>query len=138
MPKRDTFQDLALAPPKEGDPLWHWLYNQLRGVILNGRLKPGTRMPSTRNLASQYGLSRGTVVAAFDHLQSEGYLESQVGSGSFVAGNLPSEGVKMPTAGQPLRGAISRAGLGMHGKAMTQGAAVLPASHSLGKAFRAA
>src|SRR5437763_1270444 len=49
MVKRDTFQDLALAPPREGDPLWHWLYSHLRGVILNGRLRPGTRMPSTRH-----------------------------------------------------------------------------------------
>jgi len=137
MAKRDTFQDLALTPPREGHALWHWLYSQLRGVILNGRLKPGTRMPSTRNLAKQYGLSRGTVVAAFEHLQSEGYLEMQVGAGSFVATNFPADVVKVKTVGPAVATqALSQAGLAKRGKAMTQNVIALPASHSLGKAFR--
>src|SRR3954451_16113778 len=103
MAKRDTFQDLALTPPQEGDALWHWLYSQLRGMILNGRLKPGTRMPSTRNLAKQYGLSRGTVVAAFEHLQSEGYVDMEVGAGSFVASELPHDVVKVQAPGAGIR-----------------------------------
>src|SRR3954453_20840374 len=98
MAKHDTFQDLALSTPQAGHPLWHWLYSQLRGVILNGWLRPGTRMPSTRNLAKQYSLSRGTVVAAFEHLQSEGYMETQVGAGSFVAANFPRDEVKASPA----------------------------------------
>jgi len=135
MPKRDTFQDLSLDPPQEAQPLWHWLYSQLRGVILNGRLKPGTRMPSSRNLARQYNLSRGTVVAAFEHLQSEGYVETQVGAGSFVASNFPHDGipdvVHVQTANPP-----SRARLAKRGRAMVERTFVMPASHSLGRAFR--
>ena len=61
------------------------------------------RMPSTRNLAKQYSLSRGTVVAAFEHLQSEGYVETQVGAGSFVAANLPKDVVTHGRKENPVR-----------------------------------
>ena len=72
MAKSETFQDLSLRPPAEGQELGRWLYAELRGAILDGRLKRGARMPSSRSLAKQYALSRGTVTAAFDSLQSEG------------------------------------------------------------------
>jgi regulatory GntR family protein len=49
--------------------MWRWLYTELRSAIIDGRLKSGARLPSTRNLAAQYGLARGTVVAAFQQLQ---------------------------------------------------------------------
>src|ERR1700743_1507495 len=85
MPKEQTFQDLSLSPPTSKQSLWRWLYTELRGAILDGRLKPGARMPSTRSLGMQYSLSRGTVVAAFDQLQAEGYTRTEVGSGTYVA-----------------------------------------------------
>jgi GntR family transcriptional regulator/MocR family aminotransferase len=47
------------------------------------------RLPATRDLARQYGLARGTIVAAFDQLRAEGYLEGRVGSGTFVRRELP-------------------------------------------------
>jgi len=72
-------------PPRAGEELWHWLYGQVRAAILDHRLRPGTRVPSSRNLARQYSISRGTVVSAFDHLRSEGYLKMRVGAGAFVA-----------------------------------------------------
>jgi GntR family transcriptional regulator/MocR family aminotransferase len=72
MPKTETFQDLALNRCPKGQELWRWLYTELRAAILDGRLKRGGRLPSTRNLAQQYGLSRGTVTTAFDQLQAEG------------------------------------------------------------------
>ena len=61
-----------------------WLYDEIRLAIVEGRLPPGTRLPSTRSIAQQYRVARGTVVAAFDHLIAEGYIEGSVGSGSFV------------------------------------------------------
>src|SRR3954468_15226426 len=89
MPKAETFQDLSLNPPSGKHDLWRWLYTELRGAILDGRLKPGARMPSTRSLGMQYSLSRGTVVEAFDQLQAEGYTRTEVGSGTYVASLIP-------------------------------------------------
>src|SRR5262245_55050331 len=89
MGKRESFQDLALGPPQDNEALGSCLYRALRAAMLDGRLKPGTRMPSTRNLARQYNVARGTVAAAFNHLRHEGYLNTQVGAGTFVAATLP-------------------------------------------------
>jgi GntR family transcriptional regulator/MocR family aminotransferase len=65
-------------------PLHRQLYRQLRVAILNGRLKPGTRLPSTRAFAHELAVSRNTVVEAFDQLIAEGYLVGKHGSGTFV------------------------------------------------------
>ncbi|MDE2052121.1 MAG: winged helix-turn-helix transcriptional regulator, partial [Gammaproteobacteria bacterium] len=75
---------LALRPRAAGATLLRWLYDEIRLAIVEGRLTPGARLPSTRSVAQQYRLARGTVVAAFDHLIAEGYIQGNVGSGSFV------------------------------------------------------
>jgi GntR family transcriptional regulator/MocR family aminotransferase len=75
---------LTLRPRAAGATLLRWLYDEIRLAIVEGRLAPGTRLPSTRSIATQYRVARGTVVAAFDHLIAEGYIEGSVGSGSFV------------------------------------------------------
>lgn len=56
----------------------------LRRAILDGRLRPGTRLPSTRALAGRLRLARSTVALAFDQLTAEGYIEGRRGSGTFV------------------------------------------------------
>lgn len=61
------------------------LHAQLRAAILDGRLKRGLRLPATRELASALGLSRNTVVAAYERLLSEGYVEARRGAGNYVA-----------------------------------------------------
>src|ERR1700722_7477800 len=99
MSKQQTFQDLSLNLPFGKQDLWRWLYTELRGAILDGRLKPGARMPSTRSLGKQYSLSRGTVVAAFDQLQAEGYTRTEVGSGTYVASGVPDRYIR--AAGKP-------------------------------------
>jgi len=79
-----------LLPPREAStPAFRWLYAALRADILVGRLRPGSRLPATRDLAAQYGLSRGTVVSAFEELKSEGYLHGSAGSGTYVSSVLP-------------------------------------------------
>src|ERR1700733_1978835 len=79
-----------LLPPREAKmPAMRWLYSALRADILSGRLRPGSRLPATRDLAGQYGLSRGTVVSAFEELKSEGYLHGSRGSGTYVSSVLP-------------------------------------------------
>lgn len=68
----------------------------LREAIRSGRLAPGTRMPSTRALAAELGLARGTVTAAYDQLVAEGYLTARVGSGTSVT-DLSSTHLATPT-----------------------------------------
>ncbi|MDF1721824.1 MAG: PLP-dependent aminotransferase family protein [Minwuia sp.] len=70
-------------------PAFMQLYDQVRDLILRGRLGAGNRLPSSRDLAGELGVSRTTVVAAYDQLQSEGYLEQRRGSGAFVADIVP-------------------------------------------------
>lgn len=57
----------------------------LRGAIIDGRLAPGTRLPSSRALAAELGCARATVVAAYEQLVAEGYLLAKVGAGTTVA-----------------------------------------------------
>ena len=70
-------------------PMHLQLYDGYRQAILDGRLRPGQRLPSTRTLAEDLGISRIPVVMAFSQLLSEGYIESRVGAGSFVSSTLP-------------------------------------------------
>jgi GntR family transcriptional regulator/MocR family aminotransferase len=61
------------------------IYNEIRALIASKKLGSNTKLPSTRDLASELGVSRTTMRNAFDQLLSEGYLTSQTGSGTFVA-----------------------------------------------------
>lgn len=82
---------LTFAPRGERDQAYRWLYSAVRDQILQGYLRPGTKLPATRDLSKQCGLSRGTVVRAFEELQAEGYIESTVGSGTFVSSQIPDD-----------------------------------------------
>ena len=66
-------------------PLYRQLYERLRGSILSGHLEAGTRLPSTRVLASALGVSRTTTALAYEQLLLEGYIQSRVGDGTWVA-----------------------------------------------------
>src|SRR5688500_19698280 len=70
-------------------PLYLQIYRRVRGAILGGSLGPGSRLPSTRTLAGDLGVSRNTVECAFAQLRAEGFLERRVGAGSYVARVLP-------------------------------------------------
>jgi GntR family transcriptional regulator / MocR family aminotransferase len=93
MSKQSTVFDLNLISVSEraGAPLHTQVYGALREAILSQRLKPGTRLPSTRAFAQSSGVSRNTVLNAFDQLLAEGYIESRVGDGSYVSTKLPDE-----------------------------------------------
>jgi GntR family transcriptional regulator/MocR family aminotransferase len=91
MARRSALTEIFLPSRVEGESAYRWLYGALRREILEGKLRPGTRLPATRDLAQEYGLSRGTIVAAFEELKSEGYVEGSVGSGTFVSKILPEE-----------------------------------------------
>ncbi|MEU1198888.1 PLP-dependent aminotransferase family protein [Streptomyces sp. NPDC005813] len=80
------------------------LERALRDAVREGRLSPGTRLPATRRLAAELGISRGTAKAAYDQLVAEGYLTARQGSGTEVA-PLPTDGaaaaVRAPHARAP-------------------------------------
>ena len=73
----------------EHTPLFRQIYLQLRSAILTRRLRPGTKLPSTRELASQLGVSRSAVVVAYEQLLAEGYTAGRRGSGTYVSSDLP-------------------------------------------------
>jgi GntR family transcriptional regulator/MocR family aminotransferase len=71
------------------DKLYKRLYNAIRISILDGCLKPSSRLPASRDLAKMLGLSRNTVLTVYEQLLAEGYLIARKGSGTFVADTLP-------------------------------------------------
>src|SRR5688572_21377053 len=82
-------------------PLYEQLYSGLRERIVSGHLPPGTRLASTRALASELGLSRFTVVTAINQLTSEGYLTSSARGGTFVARALPERTMRVSRQARP-------------------------------------
>jgi GntR family transcriptional regulator/MocR family aminotransferase len=85
-------------------PLHRQLYEALRAAVLTGQLRPGSRLPATRALAAELGVSRNTVLAAYEQLLAEGYVEGQVGSGTYVARALPEAALHL----QARRRAVAR------------------------------
>jgi GntR family transcriptional regulator/MocR family aminotransferase len=75
----------------DGDgPLHRQAYRALRAAILERRLAPGAKLPATRALARELGLSRNTVLAAYEQLVAEGYAQARTGSGTRVCETLPT------------------------------------------------
>ena len=72
-------------------PYYLQIYEGFRDAILSGQLRPGQRLPSSRALAIELGVSRLPVVNAFDQLLHEGYVEGKIGSGTFVKDSIPDE-----------------------------------------------
>ncbi|KDC01047.1 transcriptional regulator, GntR family, partial [Bordetella bronchiseptica D993] len=65
---------LQQAPPAGARlPLQRQLLQRFKNAILDGRLAPGSRLPASRALAQQLGISRNTVLLAYEHLAAEGY-----------------------------------------------------------------
>jgi GntR family transcriptional regulator/MocR family aminotransferase len=75
-----VFLELDGRGPRHGQ-----LTRALKSAILGGRVPAGARLPATRELAVELGLSRTTVLAAYEQLHAEGFIDSRTGSGSFVA-----------------------------------------------------
>tara|TARA_R110002096_G_scaffold80453_16_gene188609 strand:- start:5512 stop:7026 length:1515 start_codon:yes stop_codon:yes gene_type:complete len=89
--------------------LFRQLETQLRNAILAGSLTGGTRLPSSRALASELGVSRPTVVLVLERLAGEGFLEARHGAGTFVASVMPQHlprTMQVPQANQPSVGAF--------------------------------
>ncbi|MHA6915209.1 PLP-dependent aminotransferase family protein [Ralstonia pseudosolanacearum] len=72
-----------------GEPDHRRLYRVLQEGILHDELQPGTRLPSSRQLATELGIARNTVIHVYEQLGVEGYVSAGVGSGTFVADTVP-------------------------------------------------
>ncbi|MFD8483379.1 PLP-dependent aminotransferase family protein [Kitasatospora sp. NPDC059673] len=75
------------------------LEDALRTAVRDGRLAPGTRLPSSRALAADLGIARNTIAEAYTQLVAEGWLMSRQGSGTVVAERGPQPGPAVPPPG---------------------------------------
>ena len=135
MGKSETFQDLSLMPPGEGQELGRWLYSELRAAILDGRLKPdpacrrpegcrNSTLSHAERLRRHSRISRAKAISRREWAQApSSYADSRPIDGG--TGGLRSDRRRAvesgPCAARPER---------------SQGVRLLPASHSVGKAFR--
>jgi len=108
-----------------GHTLQQQLFASIRSSIVAGRFGAEGRLPSTRALAAELGISRTTVLLAFDQLHAEGYIVARPGSGNYIARPLP-EALPEPLF-DPKRAARSRAsaslkhpGLSARGRALAE------------------
>ncbi|MFC3395487.1 PLP-dependent aminotransferase family protein [Brenneria rubrifaciens] len=110
------------------------LYDSIRLSILDGAITAGSRLPSSRDLAHELSLSRNTVLAAYEQLLAEGYIETRTGSGTFVTQQLPDgsmmqvRSVNLSAARLPIQ-ELSRRGrhlLGYAGASPRQWGAFMP------------
>lgn len=93
MKKHDAnFPSLLLKNGKIKEQFHH----ALKAVILNGQLKPGAKLPSSRTLCETMSISRNSVIAGFERLIDEGYLISKKGSGTYVSPLIPDEMIHIP------------------------------------------
>lgn len=74
--------------PQAGEPVIRQIYDQVRSAIVEAALKPGQKLPSSRDFAGRLGVARASVVAAYDMLLAEGYAVGRPGSGTYVSGDL--------------------------------------------------
>jgi GntR family transcriptional regulator/MocR family aminotransferase len=81
------------------------LYEQLKQAIFEGMLLPGDRMPSSRELGRELGVSRNSVLQVFERLLIEGFFEAQTGSGTFISSNVSQffRNRKLPTSNAETR-----------------------------------
>ena len=90
-----------------GVPIHRQISEGVRRAILEGLLRPGQRVPSTRALAAGLGVSRLPVLAAYDQLLHERYLEGRVGAGTFVSAAIPDDLLRSPGPPAPADRPIS-------------------------------
>ena len=104
---------------KSGEPVGRQIYRALRQGIIEGRWSPDERLPASRTLAVELGVSRATVVGVYDQLVAEGFAQGRRGSGLFV-----SNVGQVEFAGAPPSAAIPEAtgdGRAQHPKAFQPG-----------------
>src|ERR1017187_5376028 len=76
---------------RAAEPLHRQIYDAYRSAIVHRRLRPRARVPSTRMLAGELGVSRFPVLNAYAQLLAEGYFESRVGAGTVASSSIPDQ-----------------------------------------------
>jgi GntR family transcriptional regulator / MocR family aminotransferase len=99
---------LVIPLLKGRGPLSRQLYSRLREAILSGALHSGEKLPSTREMSEQLGISRTVVLLAYDQLLAEGYVEGRAGSGTYVSVGITTA-PSTPTA-KPIKPLLSNFG----------------------------
>jgi GntR family transcriptional regulator/MocR family aminotransferase len=100
---RDDLQTLPIRLDRTIRNQPQQVHGALRAAIVDGLLAPGLRLPSTRALAEQLGVRRNAIVVAYEQLLSDGLVEAQHGSGTFVAAELPAPPTSAPVADITIR-----------------------------------
>ncbi|UNH28303.1 PLP-dependent aminotransferase family protein [Moellerella wisconsensis] len=97
MTKKNQY-NFPILPIKNG-LLHEQVYHSLRDAILDGRLHPGNKIPSSRAMAEILSISRNSIIAGFERLLDEGYLVTKRGSGTYISDIIPDEltKVQIPT-----------------------------------------
>jgi len=136
MPRRTSKAPLlAVAIDRKApEPAYRQVYDQIRATILDGRIAPGTQLPATRSLAREVGVSRNTILTAYDMLFAEGYTEGRVGSGTQVSRVLPEALLAARGADQAARRPPSQPAVTRRLSAL---ALQLSSSQRTGRGFRA-
>jgi len=97
------------------EPAYRQLFRLLQQAILSGRLAVGAKLPSSRALGADLSIARNTVIQVYEQLLAEGYVETQSGSGTYVADTTPDR-VDEGSAGTPRRAVRDRHRLSARGK----------------------
>lgn len=135
MPKTPSWPELPLPERPADARISDWLHRELRAAILENRLAAGARLPSSRSLALQLGISRGTVSAVYEELLAEGYVSARVGDGTRVLPTgeisraVPAVAEGEPRPPSPPARLASRAALWQR--------TPFPMDHTLPRSFRA-
>ena len=102
---------------RQGEPLFRQVYRGMRQAILSGKAMAGERLPSTRDLAEQLGISRTVILLAYEQLLAEGFITGRVGSGTYVSDELAGHRTSRRQKQAPLR--LSRFGQAVSGSITT-------------------
>ncbi len=84
------------------EPMYRQLFARMQQAILSGRLAPCTKLASSRNLVTDLGVGRNTVLHVYDQLTAEGYVESTTGNGIYVADTAPGDAQRPRTRTPPI------------------------------------
>ncbi len=93
-----TFLPPIAIDKRVGNPIYRQLYDWFRGAILDGRMRPGQQVPSTRSLAAELKISRIPILNAYEQLLAEGYFETFVGTSTCVSRSIPDELLRAPAS----------------------------------------
>lgn len=96
-------------------PLYHQVIRSLKAAMASGRIPDGSRLPASRELAHALGMSRTTIVAAYERLRAEGFLVGKVGAGSFASSPWAAASKRArPHVSEPPQSAFSRRSRELH------------------------